>query len=228
MTTSELMSGVMLRHLTHALHIQSQQSLHALSSAVYGGGETHIRHILNLGVPPNYSCGNYMEDLRQAASGLYIHEPYIGLLTAARIADAQVVTESNDHATVAVVLTLGISHPTAAGVSGCAEFRPGTINTIVIVDGCLSPGARVNAVMTATEAKSLVLAECSVHTATGHLASGTGTDAMVVASTERGTHFEYGGPVSCLGALIGRAVRAAMLNATYVWYARRQVEAYRQ
>ncbi len=224
MNKNELMNGVTLRHLPHALHIHSERPLHVLSSAVHGGGEAHTHHVLNLGLPPDYACGNHIADLQRAASDLSIDEPYIGLLTAARIDDAQVIVERDAHASVAVVLTLGISHPTAAGVSACAEMRAGTINTIVIVDGRLSAGARVNAIMTATEAKSLVLAECSVRTPSGHLASGTGTDAIVIASTERGGYFEYGGPVSHVGAMIGRAVRAAMLNATYVWYARRQLE----
>jgi Uncharacterized conserved protein len=145
---------------------------------------------------------------------------------AARIDDAQVVAERDDFAAVAAIVTLGISHPTAAGVSAAAQStRPGTINTIVLVDGHLSPAAHANALMTATEAKSLVMAECSVRTPEGHLASGTGTDALVVACTGRGLCFEYAGPVSRIGALIGRAVRAATLNAVFVWHARRQAGA---
>ncbi|MCS7056341.1 MAG: adenosylcobinamide amidohydrolase [Thermoflexales bacterium] len=224
--TVELMPGVRLRRLPNALHVESAYDLICLSSAVLGGGMLRTRHILNLGLPPDYRCGNHLADLRQAALQLGIAEPFVGLMTAARIADAQLVVERDEAATVAAVVTLGISHPTAAGISPCAQvIYPGTINTIVLVDAELSAAAQVNALMTATEAKSLVLAECDVRTAEGHLASGTGSDALVIAQTARGKHFEYGGPISHVGAMIGRAVRTATLNAVRVWRARRAAEA---
>lgn len=218
----ELTSGVRLHRLASLLHVESTHELACLSSAVLGGGALRARHIINLGVPSDYRCGNHLADLRQAALQRNIAGSFVGLLTAARIADAQVIIERDDAATVAAIVTLGISHPTAAGVSMASrQSRPGTINTIVLVDGKLSPAAHVNALMTATEAKSLVMAECSVHTPEGHLASGTGSDALVVAHTERGTRFEYGGPISHIGAMVGRAVRAATLNAVFVWHARK-------
>ncbi|GIV85156.1 MAG: hypothetical protein KatS3mg052_2163 [Candidatus Roseilinea sp.] len=67
-----------------------------------------------------------------------------------------------------------------------------------------------------------MLAECSLRTPEGHLASGTGTDALVIACTGRGAWFEYGGPISSVGARIGQAVRAATLEAVFVWHARKQ------
>ncbi len=219
----ELLTGVWLHRLPMLLHVESAEPLSCLSSAVWGGGMLQARHILNLGVPSDYRCGNHLADLQEAAQARGIADPFIGLLTAAHIADAQVVVERDESAAVAAIVTLGMSHPTAAGVSIAAQsVGPGTINTIVLVDGRLSPAAHVNALITATEAKSLVMAEGSVRTPEGHLASGTGTDALVVACTERGLYFEYGGPVSRIGALIGRAVRAATLNALFVWHARQQ------
>lgn len=224
-TTSELLPDVWLHKMPSLLHVSSAIALQCLSSAVIGGGWMRAHHIINLGVPANYQCGNHLHDLQQAAQQHGITGPFVGLMTAARIADAQVAVERDDVATVAALVTLGISHPTAAGVSASAQLaRPGTINTIVLIDGKLSPAAQVNALMTATEAKSLVMAECSIRTAEGHLASGTGSDALVVASTERGTFFEYGGPISHIGAMVGRAVRAATLNAVFVWHARKTAE----
>jgi adenosylcobinamide amidohydrolase len=220
---AELLTGVWLHRLPMLLHVESAAPLSCLSSAVWGGGMLQARHILNLGVPSDYRCGTHLADLQQAAQRRGLADPFVGLLTAARIDDAQVVVERDESAAVAAIVTLGMSHPTAAGVSPAAQSAgPGTINTIVLVDGRLSPAAHVNALMTATEAKSLVMAEGSVHTPEGHLASGTGTDALVIACTGRGLCFEYGGPVSPIGALIGRAVRAATLNALFVWHARRQ------
>mgnify|MGYP001038809005 CR=1 FL=1 len=219
----ELLTGVWLHRLPMLLHVESAAPLSCLSSAVWGGGMVQARHILNLGVPSDYRCGEHLADLQEAAQARSIADPFVGLLTAARLDDAQVIVERDESAAVAAIVTLGMSHPTAAGVSPAAQSAgPGTINTIVLVDGRLSPAAHVNALMTATEAKSLVMAEGSVRTPEGHLASGTGTDALVIACTGRGLCFEYGGPVSRIGALIGRAVRAATLNALFVWYARQR------
>ena len=47
---------------------------------------------------------------------------------------------------------------------------------ILLVDGALTPAAMVNAVITATEAKTMTLAEWDVKTPEGDAASGTSTD----------------------------------------------------
>jgi len=106
-----------------------------------------------------------------------------------------------------------VSHPIAAGITLAAQVESSTINIIVVVDACLAPAARVNAVITATEAKTLALIEKDLRAPEGGFASGTGTDSIVVATTERGATYEYAGPIAPLGALIARAVRRAILNA---------------
>ncbi len=135
------------------------------------------------------------------------------VMTAARTQDARVAVETHAEVTVVAVVTAGLSNPTAAGVSPPAEWRPGTINTILLIDAALTPAAMINAIITATEAKTLVLVEADIRAPHGGLASGTSTDSMVIATTERGTRFEYAGPISPVGARIGRAVRRAMQDA---------------
>ena len=87
---------------------------------------------------------------------------------------------------------------------------PGTINVILLVDGALTPAAMVNAVITATEAKTMTLADWDVKTPEGDDASGTSTDTVVVACTGRGEALSYAGPATQVGWLAARAVRAAM------------------
>src|SRR5438874_13499387 len=108
---------------------------------------------------------------------------------------------------------MGLSHPVAAGVTEAMHIRAGTINIILVVDARLTQAARVNTVITATKAKALALAEASVRAPHGGLASGTGTDAMIVASTEQGPSFEYAGPIAPIGAMMARAVRRTMHQA---------------
>jgi iron complex transport system ATP-binding protein len=135
-------------------------------------------------------------------------------MTAAYTQFARVAVESRGETTVAAVVSVGLSNTTCAGVTPPVGEEPspppGTINVILLVDADLSPAAMVNAVITATEAKTMTLAEWDVATPDGDPASGTSTDAVVVACTGRGEMLSYAGPATTVGWLAARAVRAAM------------------
>ncbi|MDW8293192.1 MAG: adenosylcobinamide amidohydrolase [Anaerolineae bacterium] len=221
LSAEPLFLGVLLRRSPKRLHIASDQPLMCLSSAPVGGGWAKAQHILNMRVPLDYCCDRYVEDIQRMAAEAGVSEPFVGLITAARLEDAGLYVERFDQGAVAALVTLGISLPTAAGreesVRAEVSQPAGTINIIVVVDAALSPAAQVNAVITATEAKSLVLAEHNVRTPKGYLASGTPTDCVVIACTNRGARFAFGGPISPIGALIGRAVRVATEQALHAW-----------
>ncbi len=203
-----------------AVHITSQEPLAVLSSAVVGGELRAARQIINMHVRKDYNAPRPEDDLSAFAARLGIAEPFVGLMTAARTQDARGTVETHAEVTVVAVVTVGLSNPTAAGVSPPAEGRPSTtrgrlqtINSILLINAALTPAARVNAVITATEAKTLALVEAGVRAPHGGFASGTRTDSIVIATTERGARFEYAGALSPAGALIGRAVRRAMQDA---------------
>ena len=82
----------------------------------------------------------------------------------------------------------------------------------MLLDARLAPGAGVNAVITATEAKVGALVEAGVVTPDGAPATGTVTDAVVVAWTGRGPLLPYLGPASLGGWLVARAVRRAAVR----------------
>jgi iron complex transport system ATP-binding protein len=84
---------------------------------------------------------------------------------------------------------------------------------ILLIDACLTPAAMVNAVITATEVKTQVLLARGVRTPEDYAATGTSTDAIVVASTGSGTLLAYAGSVTLVGWLIGRCVRTALEEA---------------
>jgi adenosylcobinamide amidohydrolase len=54
----------------------------------------------------------------------------------------------------------------------------------------------------------------------GHLASGTSTDAVVIAATGRGARARFAGPASELGATIARAAREALSRGIREWQER--------
>src|SRR5439155_1049046 len=108
------------------------------------------------------------------------------------------------------IVTVGLSNRVAAGSTPIAAWAPSTINAIVIVDGAPEPAALVNAVMTVTEVKTALLADAEVRCDDGRVASGTSTDAVVVAATGRGTRRRFGGPISDFGWVVARAARSAL------------------
>lgn len=108
------------------------------------------------------------------------------------------------------VATVGLGTLVAAGLSPRAPWRPSTINTIVLVDARLEPGSAVNAVITATEAKVGALSDAGIVTPDGMPATGTVTDAVVVAWTGRGPRLAYLGPATPGGWLVARSVRRAV------------------
>ena len=88
-----------------------------------------------------------------------------------------------------------------------ADIDADTINAVVWVPERLSDAALVNAVATATEAKSQALWDKGLD------ATGTATDAVCIVCPDEGTMHTFGGPRSVWGARIARALHAAVLAA---------------
>jgi adenosylcobinamide hydrolase len=193
-----------------AIVLQSQAPLQILSSAVVGGGLTQARVIMNRHVDINYNQPDPARDLQDFAAGYGITGPFVGLMTAAYLEGVKTVTLREKDLIVSAVITAGFSNPTAAGLSLPAGLTPGTINMIFLIDGRLTPAAMVNAVITATEAKTDVLLQRSISTPEGRPATGTSTDAIVIACTGRGQPLPYAGPATEVGWLIGRCVREGL------------------
>ncbi|MCX6372569.1 MAG: adenosylcobinamide amidohydrolase [Actinobacteria bacterium] len=193
-----------------AVRVTSALPLAVLSSAVVGGGLCSARDIVNMHVDKDYDGGSPEDDLAAFAASCGVGSPFVGLMTAASTEHACVVAESRDGATVAAVVSLGLSNTSNAGVTPPLTGSPGTINAILLIDAALTPSAMVNAVITATEAKTMTLSEWDVRTPQGDPASGTSTDAVVVACTGQGTGLSYAGPATTVGWLVARTVRAAI------------------
>ncbi len=84
--------------------------------------------------------------------------------------------------------------------------RPGTINLALVISQRLSPAAMVEALAMATEARVAAVHDAGIlSTRTHRLATGTGTDCIVIASPARGRAHTYCGKHTLLGELIGKA-----------------------
>jgi iron complex transport system ATP-binding protein len=209
----EPLPGISVAIDRRAVRVFSRRPLSVLSSAVVGGGLGSAREIFNVHVDDTYDGRRPEDDLVAAAAELGVTRPFVGLMTAACTEHARWALESVGDLSVVAVVSLGLSNTSSAGVTppfAPDAPAPGTINIILVVDGALTPAAMVNAVITATEAKTLTLAGWDVLTHEGEPASGTSTDSVVVACTGRGDDLGYAGPATTVGWLSARAVRGAM------------------
>ena len=126
--------------------------MQALSSAPVGGGPSVVEWVLNVGVRSGYDRTDLSEHAREVADHPNLGGRGAVMFTAVDLGRRQ----RCDFEGVAVDATVGISHPTwAADGPGTGETSPpGTINLVIQVPVALDPGAAVNAVVTATEAKT--------------------------------------------------------------------------
>jgi adenosylcobinamide amidohydrolase len=178
-----------------------------IASGVAGGGLGQRRWVLNAQVPPDYSRTDPAAHVGELAADLSLRGDGVGLLTAASVTAVVAREDEGVHAAA----TVGLRVPTwAAAPAGTADrelgpiWHPGTINIVVAVPVPLSDAAYVNAVITATEAKTQALLEAGVE------ATGTASDAIVVAAPIAGDPEDFAGPRSRWGARIARAVHAAV------------------
>ncbi|TDC68364.1 adenosylcobinamide amidohydrolase [Actinomadura sp. GC306] len=191
-----------------------------ISSAMLGGGLGPARWVLNAQVAGGYSRMDPVAHLEELAASYGLAGPGVGMLTAASVSR----TMRRQDEGVQVSATVGLRVPTWAASpadrpdpelapihldgSSPPAWSPGTVNIVVAVPVPLSDAALVNAVMTATEAKTQALLEA------GYPCTGTASDAICIAARRvgGGTEVEvFAGPRSVWGGRIARAVHAAVL-----------------
>jgi len=136
-------------------------------------------------------------------------------MTAVSVKNTVIKIKSCRDLAVAAIATAGLGNPAVAGLPPNLirqEYKLGTINMIVLVDGKLSPGAMVNAVITATEVKVRAFGESGIKLSDGKNVTGTTTDAIAVACTGRGEEMAYAGTATTPGYLIGNTVFESILE----------------
>jgi len=200
--------------------VTAARPLTVVSSAIVGGGVAEVGAILNVHVSRTFAPAQALATLAVFAERHRVRGPYVGLLTAAWTEKAEVATARLGALTALAVATVGLGNRVTAGVSpAVACALPSTINTIVVVDGAAEQAALVNAVITVTEVKTLAMIEAGVKGVDGNFATGTSTDAVVIAATGRGAVERFGGPVSDLGWVVAQAAGEALRRGIARWMA---------
>ncbi|RCX20378.1 adenosylcobinamide amidohydrolase [Fontibacillus phaseoli] len=210
--------GLRLTRGERHLLLEAPMVMDGLGSSVYGGGMTPVRRMVNIYVDRFYRCDDPERDIADSLQAWgYPEAETAGLLTAVQLRHAAVAEERCDDFAVFCCATAGVSNAARAGVKRTtfpASWTPGTINLMLAVDGRLTPGAMVNAVITATEAKTAALGDLGVLDAeTGLSATGTTTDAVVLGVSQRAEWpllHSYAGTATDLGGTVGRLVYAAV------------------
>jgi adenosylcobinamide amidohydrolase len=209
--------GVEATVTPEAVVVMADRELTVVSSAFAGGGFARARSIVNLHVPKNFPCADADATVGAFVRRHRLPSPYVGMLTSAWTEKAQRAVETDGGLTALVIVTIGLSNASAAGVTGRTPYAPGTINTIVVVDADPEPAALVNLVITVTEVKTALLLEAGVKAVDGAAATGTSTDAVVVAATGHGARSRFGGPISEIGWVVARAARRALGEGVTRW-----------
>jgi adenosylcobinamide hydrolase len=200
---------VRLDFTSRMLVFHSEEELGIASTAVLGGGLLRGRCIVSLRVPHGYAGSDPAGDILRAAR-VAGWEPEVGLMTAADLCLARTAAARAEGVTALATVTAGVGRPWAAGSSRGPHPAAGTINTVVVLDRRPSPAAALNLLTTVTEAKVLELLEAGVRTVDGEHASGTATDAVVVAWPLKGDPLPFGGPATAPGWAAAAAVRQAL------------------
>jgi len=212
------------------LAIHSNKPLYTLNSSIWGGGFGYHHTIVNRQVHKSYLSDDPVGEMHQFLLSCGEQpETTAGMLTAAYVRDMGHSTEMLSwSASDGKIETLRVSSWSTVGLGNAARagvtkdqslLYPGTINIIVVIDGILNDSAMVNAVITATEAKVAVLEDLGIKVKNeAYGATGTTTDAIVIASTQRGREHAYAGTATKLGYLIGKTVYEATKASALLYY----------
>lgn len=199
------------------LAITSQLPLRTLSSALIGDGFGSRQHFANFHVDYRYDGRAPKADLSAWLGAMGMPSSSVAMMTAVHLSNVSIVSMPlayQDHGVMALV-TAGAGN--AVDITALHSQDPrlvaGTINVFVFIDAQLTDGALVNACLSITEAKVKALYKAGViDTLSGTAATGTSTDCVCVAATQRGELTPYAGSGTVLGRAIGRAVYQATLN----------------
>ncbi|WP_163102374.1 adenosylcobinamide amidohydrolase [Peribacillus alkalitolerans] len=206
--------------------IQSREPYKTLSSSLLGGGFGWNRTFINLHVHKDYDCQNPKKDMENyiVKEGFSLNET-IGMMTAVQLEDVAVIELNEEQHSVYIVVTAGTGN--AVDVTAKVKSNPvtaGTINVWIFVEGNLSEEAFLQGMMTATEAKVKALFDEGIKDPVSNTsATGTSTDSILLAASQKGTYYQYSGSITPIGQSIGRGVYECIRKSIQSYKTRRNI-----
>jgi iron complex transport system ATP-binding protein len=192
------------------IDLKAPYSLRTMSSGVIGSGTGWYDTFVNRHVDKNYNCDDHREEMAGflKENGFDPSET-VGMMTAVVTEDVVSRLYKEDDFSILVVVTAGVGNAVDVSKSheNSLQIKPGTINTWLFINGELTEEAFIQSIMTATEAKVKVLHDREIKDPyTGTIATGTSTDSILIAATQKGKPLEFAGTITPLGKLIGKGV----------------------
>lgn len=203
LTTSRVEEGRSLSMLVW----QFPEVVTVASTAACGGGLGERRWIINAQVAHDYRRRDQPRHGAELAAAAGLEDVGgVVMFTAVDVRDVQ----SRQDGGLRVDATVGLTVPVWAAApdaapDAAAASAPGTVNIVALLPARLTAAALLNALCTATEAKTQALL------AAGVPGTGTASDAVTVACPATGPAEPFGGPRSTWGARLARAVHDAVL-----------------
>lgn len=194
-----------------------EQSLKVVSSAVHNPGMGWYRHFVNRHVSKDYYVNNVHEELQDYLTGKHFPLAHtVAMMTAVHASDVVIKQYAGSYGSVIIAVTAGVGNAVDVSqtIDRHTENDIGTINTWVIINGNLSDEAFIQAMITATEAKVKALQVKQVKDPfTNTIATGTSTDSLLIAATQKGEVLQYAGPITALGKQIAQGVFECTMQA---------------
>jgi len=199
------------------ISLSTNVPLKTLSSAVIGAGFGWYKTFVNRHVSKDYHCDDVEKEMTQFLIDHQFHpKETVGMMTAAKLEDVAIEEIKEDKLSIVVVVTAGVSNAVDASKSYAHElhFHAGTINTWIFINGSLTDEAYIQAIMTATEAKTKAMHDEKImDKVTKTIATGTSTDSILVAATQHGENIPYAGTITKLGKMIAKGVYECTIEA---------------
>ena len=190
--------------------LQAPVPLRTMSSGVIGAGVGWHTTFVNRHVNRNYNCNDHRQEMADFLRDRgFEPSETVGMMTAVEAEDVVYRLYEEEGWSVLFVVTAGVGNAVDVSSSYASSYpiRQGTINSWIFVNGKLTEEAFIQSIMTATEAKVKVMHELEIKDPqTGTLATGTSTDSILIAATQKGKPFDFAGSISPLGKLIGKGI----------------------
>lgn len=202
--------------------------LKTVSSAVHNAGIGWYDIFLNRSVIPNYLSLDMNAELMEFMEAeQFSPTSTVIMLTAVEMELATINEYTTPYGSLFVMVTAGVGNAIDVSRAFEREDSPhiGTINTWVILNGNLTDEAFIQAMMTATEAKTKALQhEAVMDLQTGTLATSTATDSLLIAASQKGEQIPYAGPITAIGKVIGHGVFETTVQAIQKYKKSRGIE----
>ncbi|WP_349407463.1 adenosylcobinamide amidohydrolase [Pseudalkalibacillus sp. SCS-8] len=205
--------------------LQSPYPLKTLSSGVIGSGTGWHDTFVNRRVGMDYDCSDHRTEMTDyLRMNGYEPSECVGMMTAVQLEDLSYLFVEEESFSVFAVVTAGVGHAIDAsrGTDHAYNLQPGTINTWIFINGQLTEEAFIQSMMTATEVKTKVLHDLEVKDpVSGTYATGTATDSILIAATQRGKEIPFAGTITPLGKVISKAVYECTSKAIQNYFKRK-------